>query len=157
MKLYLKILISLGLMIQSSAYASGLAVCSLSTSTLNFGLYNPISGSPSTITGSLTVNCTGLLGLIPVVYTLSLSQGNGTFSNRVMKGVGGNLTYNIYTTATFNSVWGDGTGGTSLVNGSLNATILGASQNVSVYGQIPSNQLVPAGTYTDNLVVNMSF
>ena len=40
--------------------------------------------------------------------------------------------------------------------GSLTLTATG-SGNVSVYGRIPAGQAVPAGTYTDTVVITLDF
>ena len=67
---------------------------------------------------------------------------------------GGNtLTYNLYTDPSRTQVWGDGTGGSNVSNGSGS----GAAQTINVYGRISSGQTVPTGTYTDTITVTINF
>ena len=72
-----------------------------------------------------------------------------------MVGSGGQLSYNIYLDAARTMVWGDGTGGSSYY--SATGTGNAAPVSVIMYGGIPTQQNVGAGTYTDILVVTINF
>jgi spore coat protein U-like protein len=61
------------------------------------------------------------------------------------------LNYNLYTTASRTTVWGDGTGGTSTLNG----LAFGATH--TVYATVPARQNVRVGQYTDNIIVTLTF
>jgi spore coat protein U-like protein len=69
-----------------------------------------------------------------------------------MRNGGNSLGYNLYTSASRNVVWGDGTGGSStmIVNKNRNTTL-------SVFGQIPAGQDVAVGTYSDNITTIINF
>lgn len=127
--------------------------CTVSAVPVSFGIYNPLAGAPTTATGTVTVNCTvGLLGS----WTVELSSGNsGNFATRRMTNGGSSLSYNLYTSAAYVSVWGDGTGGTSVDSGS---SLLGmTNSSYTVYGRIPAGQDAAAGTFTDTIVVTLNY
>ena len=54
------------------------------------------------------------------------------------------LAYNLYVDASHTRVWGDGTGNTQTQTG---------MGNLVIYGRIPGQQNVPAGLYTDRVMV----
>jgi spore coat protein U-like protein len=63
------------------------------------------------------------------------------------------LTYNLYTDAAATTVWGDDTGGTAtqkLAGNSPSATL-------TVFGKADAGQDVPAGSYTDTVVITVNF
>ncbi|HTM63536.1 MAG TPA: spore coat U domain-containing protein [Gammaproteobacteria bacterium] len=125
------------------------AKCSVTSNTLSFGAYDVFSSSPLTSTGSIQVRCSP--GTTP--YTVSLNNGlYGPITQRKMKNTTGTQTmeYNLYTDATYSVVWGDGTGGGVVVRSDK-------PDNLTVYGQIPPQQDIPIGTYTDVITVTVSF
>jgi spore coat protein U-like protein len=61
------------------------------------------------------------------------------------------LRYNLYTSATHATIWGDGTGETAPRGGNL----LGG--NFTVYGRIPARQNVLVGTYSDMITVTVDY
>lgn len=73
-----------------------------------------------------------------------------------MAGTTGNtdkLKYNLFTEVAATSIWGDGTTGTSTGT----ATGNGAAQVKTIYGQLPLNQYLKADSYSDSLVVTLSY
>jgi spore coat protein U-like protein len=65
------------------------------------------------------------------------------------------MSYNIYTDATYATVWGNGTVG-SLISGSIPAG--DSSQAKTVYGRIPAGQnSLKAGVYSDSLTVTLTY
>jgi spore coat protein U-like protein len=124
------------------------AACSVSTQGVSFGPYNPISGSAVDGTGNVVVTCdTG------TAYAIALSSGSATYADRTMTSGSDVLHYNLYTSLAHAIVWGDGTGGSSTVGGSGT----GAAVDMPVYGHLPGSQNVPAGNYTDTIVVTVDF
>lgn len=61
------------------------------------------------------------------------------------------LSYNLYIDPTRLLVWGDGSGLTTTV------TNLALSADHTVYGRIPAQQNVTAGSYADLIVVTVTF
>ena len=128
------------------------AACTVSATGLNFGPYNVYAASPVVSTGTISYRCDA--SDRDVQITIS-SGSSATFSPRTLKrGVEG-LQYNLYRDSGMTSIWGDGTGATSIYtrrNPPNNQNI-----DLTVYGQIFATQDVSAGTYTDSLVVMINF
>lgn len=142
--------------------------CTVASTPLSFGNYDPASGAADEVTGSVTVTCSALslLGLGSTVATnIALSTGQSrSFSPRRMSGADTNgLPYNLYTTGSHSIVWGDTTGGTATVPLTVTMTqILGllgfnGSATATVYGQIPAGEPVTAGNYTDTLGITVTY
>ena len=132
--------------------------CGISAGPVNFGVYNPLSGLPTTATGTVTMTCTVTgIGLFEN-WTIALGTGDsGTYSARLLENGASNLSYNLYTTAAYTNVWGDGSGTTTLVSGQQTLQVGTSTVNYTVYGRIPAGQDSAAGTYTDAIVVTLNY
>ncbi|MFY1825830.1 spore coat U domain-containing protein [Myxococcus fulvus] len=120
---------------------------------LNFANYTPTSPLPLDTVGSITYLC--LLQLTPMTIDLSPGQ-SGAHANRHMRGPSSNtLSYNLYLDAARLLVWGNGVAGTGRYGPVI--PVLALDVNVPIYGRIPAQQSVPAGTYSDTLVMTMTF
>jgi spore coat protein U-like protein len=115
---------------------------------VNFGSYDMFSNSALDTTGNIDVNCPSGVG-----YSMALTAGGGTHTQRVMNSGGHRLNYNLYTAANRAVVWGDATSGTVRVNG----TGIGVNVNHGVYGRIPALQNVRTGSYSDIIIVELTF
>jgi len=128
------------------------ANCTVSTSKLDFGTVNPLSGSNVNGTGGISVTCTNGTG-----WTASANIGSGSgasFSARRLTSSTGTLNYNLYTDNTYATVWGDGTGST----GTMTGTGTGSAQSRTVYGRIGSGQTTARpGSYADTVSVTISY
>lgn len=153
------VLISCGFFNQLTyAACSGLGCsCSVATTAVTFGNYNPISATATTANGNVAVTCSALV-IFTASYVISMAKGNSTtYTPRFMNLSGVHLNYNLYTTAGFASIWGDGTGGTITVSDSYTAVGLSETRNYTPFGQIPALQVVGAGTYTDTVLVTVTY
>jgi spore coat protein U-like protein len=149
-----RILGALLLLLIPAGAEAGNGTCTVSASGLDFGTF---SLSELTSVGSIIVTCQGN-GTFS--YMLSASTGgSGSYAPRQMTGPpDGMLAYNLYLDPAFTQIFGDGTGGSSLFKGKVQ--ISGgsmASQNVSVYGQVPAQSTPAPGQYSDTLVLTISF
>jgi len=140
------------------------ATCSLNVSPLNFGVYDALSMAPADSSTDILVSCTRTVtsGAETVAYTLAVSSGAGNFSARNMLRGTAVLVYNLHTGASRSAanVWGDGTGGSSTVTGSLlplDAANPTRTANHALYGRIPARQDVAVGAYNANVVVTVTF
>ena len=136
-----------------SAPPTGCTINSLSG--LSFGSYDVFSLTADTGTASFTVqNCSNGKSS----YTAALSTGGGSYTSRTMTLVGGTekLSYNLYTSSAYTTVWGDGTGSTSTVAGTGSTGASGGT-TVTIYGRIPAGQDVSAGSYSDSLTLTITF
>ena len=137
--------------------------CSITTSGVAFGTYDPSVATPNDSTGTLTVLCTYISGNASRVnYTVALSTGSsGSYVQRVLRAGAATLNYNLFDSATHTRVWGNGLGGTGLASGSLTVGP-GVGNGVRefshpIYGRIPAQQSAAIGDYTDTIVVTLTF
>jgi len=139
--------------------AQALSSCSVTTSGVVFGGYTFSNLAPTDAAGSVQVSCS-LLGLVSLLvsYDISLSTGaSARYASRKMANAGHGLLYNLYTNAGHSTVWGDGTSGTSTVSDGYLLDLLTTVRNYAVYGEMPAGQNVPAGVYSDALVVTVNY
>ena len=122
--------------------------CTLNVTGVNFGSYDVFSNAALDSTGNINVNCPSGVG-----YSIALSAGGGTQTQRLMNIGAHALNYNLYTGSNRSIVWGDTTSGTARVSG----TGTGVSVNHAVYGRIPALQNVHAGSYADMINVILTF
>jgi len=123
------------------------ATCTVSVTGVAFGTHTFLVTSPSDSTGTITVNCNAV-----AAYSIGIIGGfTGTFM-RAMTSGSNQLSYNLFTDATRTVVWGDGSGGSGRLN---SAGTTGGTH--TVYGRIPARQNVPAGSYSDSLIVRVEF
>ncbi|MET0291025.1 MAG: spore coat protein U domain-containing protein, partial [Steroidobacteraceae bacterium] len=94
-----------------AARAACVGVLLVSATPVSFLTYDPLSATPKTAVGTITVGCVGL-GLLPNA-TIKLSSGtSSSFAPRTMKSGIHTLNYNLYTDT--GAVWGDGSPGTAV-------------------------------------------
>jgi spore coat protein U-like protein len=136
-------------------FPSHARACTIGTTAVAFGAYNP-QGAPVTDgTGTITLACPTAV-TAPVV---ALGAGvNGTIATRKLASGANRINYNLYTTTTRNVIWGDGTSGSVTLTFS-GGVLSGGTRNFShtVYGRIPALQNVKAGAYTDTVIVTVNF
>jgi spore coat protein U-like protein len=140
--------------------------CSVGADPLAFGSYVSPGGVQTDSSSVITVTCT-LVNLLvcSTTYTVSLSTGGaGSYAPRKLASGSDRLDYNLYTSAAYSQVWGDGTGSTGTVSGTIVTGLLGLllcnatrSNTHIVYGRIPAAQNVPAGAYSDTLTVTVTY
>lgn len=137
--------------------------CGVSTPGLAFGGYDVYNASVTNGNGTLSVNCSITLPSrdANVSYTVSLSTGSSnSFVQRQMKSGAATLGYNLYTSNAYSIVWGDGTGTTHTVSGTMKLNGGNPSQTNmhTVYGQIPALQdAAVAPNYSDSVTVTVNY
>jgi spore coat protein U-like protein len=125
---------------------SSRAACTISTSGIAFGSYDPLLNQPVDSAASIGVVCDE-----PTTYSISLSTGNGTYQARVMTSGLHHLLYNLYIDASLTAVWGDGTAQSATLSDTKTAA------NYTIYGRIPAGQNAHVGVYSDTIVITLSF
>ena len=145
-----------------SAAAHAAVSCSVSTPGLAFGAYDVFAASAVSGAGTVSVTCSTVPAASGTAnYTISLSTGrSNSFVQRQMQGSGYTLNYNLYTSNTYSVVWGDGSGATSTVKGTIKLTKANPSEmvNSTVYGQIPALQDTGVSpSYVDSITVTVSY
>lgn len=145
----------------TTAAVSGEAVCNVATTNLAFGLYNPFEAGGLTTASTLDITCTRTgQGAAKVAYTLTLSTGrSGEVTRRFLSNTTDSLYYNVYIDPTRTRIFGNGTGGSDIVTGSFQLVPPREVQQAqtTLYAQIPANQNVSAGHYTDTLFLTVSW
>jgi len=133
---------------------SGAAVgasCTVSATSLAFGAYLAGSG-PLKSSGTATVSCTA-----GTFFAVGASGGNlGTQNQRLLANGSYTVQYNLYLTSAYATIWGDGTQNTGI----FAATATSTPSVFPFYGLLPDNafnQAAAAGSYTDSIVVVVSF
>jgi spore coat protein U-like protein len=96
----------------------------------------------------MSIKCSG--GANSVI-SLSAGQSNN-YASRVMRSGVNSLNYNLYTSAARDLVWGDGSGGSTVISTGKNAGI-----TLNIFGQIPAGQDAATGVYIDNISVTINF
>lgn len=139
-----------------SVTATVSANCTISTSAVAFGTYDPVSTHASADldgTGTVTVTCTSGSGA-----TITLDQGSNPATGstdaaplRQMASGANRLAYSLYSDASRTTVWGN-TAATD-----VDHTGTGTATALTVYGRIPGGQNKPAGSYTDTVVATVTY
>jgi len=121
------------------------AACTISPATLSFGGYMAYNPTPLDVTASLSVTCDK-----PVLVTISIgpSFNSGNTANRQMRSPSSSmpLNYNIYSNKKRTHVWGEG----------AEAVTANANKPITIYGRIPNGQDVPAGDYSDSMIMTIT-
>jgi spore coat protein U-like protein len=134
--------------------------CSVSATGLSFGNYDIFSSASTDTIGTIEVSCNipPQNPQAPLTVTISLSPGNsGSYALREMlplSGGGDRLAYNVYTNASFSTIWGDGAGSSSILTNSVTRD---TPWNATMYARIPPGQNVRAGSYSDLLTVTVEW
>lgn len=132
--------------------------CSVSASAISFGPYDPSSSQAKTATGTVTVSCSVTLVGLLVGWTLSLSPGSSaSYTNRLLVNGASTLQYNLYTTPSYSTVWGNGSGATGVVSDNVLLVVGTNTKTYTTYGRIPPLQDVRTGNYSDSIVVTINY
>jgi spore coat protein U-like protein len=142
---------ALWLLSATSAWAQA-ASCTISVTSVAFGNYNVFTTTADDSTGTITYRCNSTAMNI----SISLSDGSSsTYSPRTLRKGSEILQYNLYRNAARTTIWGNGTGGTSVYTSANPAN--NTNINVTIYGRIPAQQDVSAGSYTDTVSAVINF
>ena len=142
MRLFYKLLIKvllLALLFVSNAQAS--ASCRVANGNLNFGKYDNFGTGTAKTVGEITVICSNMTG--DVNYSLALTNTNLSLNN----GKGGLLSYKLFTTGNYTSLWTE----TNLITGTVR-NVGGNGVDVKpIYGEVIllNKQRMTAGDYTN--------
>lgn len=139
--------------------------CTVSSTGLAFGAYQPLTFAGKltslavTSNASISVVCTGITssGSYSIALGPSTTGGGDRISTRYLSNSNGgdNMVFNIYTNASYSTFWGNGTTG-GLVGGSIPAG--DSNQSQPVYGRIPAGQnTLKAGSFSDSLTMTLTY
>jgi spore coat protein U-like protein len=132
------------------------ANCTITTTAVSFGTYDPIVTHASDAlesTGTVTTTCTN-----GAAATITLGQGanadtGSTDAAPVRRMISGTdyLGYQLYSDSARTTVWGNDATTDVAVTGT------GGAVDTTVYGSVPGGQNVPAGSYADTVVATVTF
>jgi spore coat protein U-like protein len=130
--------------------------CSMNTSSMAFGAYDGVGANASiALKAKATVISTCTSGAAALItMNAGASAGSGSTNapvRRMTAGPGKYLDYQVYSDVSGETVWGN----TALTGVALTGT--GASQTLTVYGSIPSAQMVPQGDYSDQISITITY
>ncbi len=118
--------------------------CAITAGAIDFGVFD--GETDVTRTSTITVRCTN-----GTPFNVNLSAGNsGNFTARELRNGSDALVYNLYTSGTFGTVWGDATGSTGRIGGT--GAGMGSAQNLTVHARLRAQDNqgdFDAGSYTD--------
>jgi spore coat protein U-like protein len=132
-----------------NAVATNTTTCTVSANTHNFGSATSLASNVDT-TSTVTATCSST-----TPYNIGLGAGTGsgaTVAARKMTSGANTITYTLYSNSGRTTVWGN-TIGTNTVSAIGN----GFGQNYTVYGRVPAQSTPPPGTYTDTVLVTVTF
>jgi spore coat protein U-like protein len=140
-----------------AANLSAAVSCAVATAGSPFGTFNAIDDQERDTLAAIEITCTGNPG-DTASYTIMLSTGMGSFTNRQLRSGASLLRYNLYSDSAKTQIWGDGSGGSTTVSDTLSLTTSSASRSYTIYGRIPdSQQLAAVGFYEDSITVLMTY
>jgi spore coat protein U-like protein len=130
--------------------------CTITSTTLAFGAYDPISANATVAldaAGSVDVACTK--GAAPTIgLNVGNNSANASGTTRAMSdGSGGYLSYEIYQNSGRTAVWGNS-------GADLLTTVPApskAARSFPTYGRIPAGQDAASGSYTDTVTATVNF
>jgi spore coat protein U-like protein len=122
--------------------------CTVAANNLNFGTAGVLSANTDAST-TLSPVCTN-----GTTYNVGLNQGvNGSsVTTRQMSSGSALINYSLYSNSGRTTNWGN-TVGTDTVSG----TGIGSAQSLTVYGRIPPQTTPSPGTYSDTIVVTLTY
>jgi len=121
---------------------------------LAFAAYDPVNANataPLTQVGSFQMQCTNGTSA-SIRLSQGLNPGGGSTDAapiRNMANGSNRLQYQLYTTSAYTTVWDNISGVAQNANGGV--------QRIAVYGAIPPGQMVLAGSYSDLVVITISY
>jgi spore coat protein U-like protein len=135
--------------------------CTVSATGPVFGIYSPLTATPTLSNGQVSASCT-LTGNATTTVSLVSSYGtgsSGTYAARTMLSGASALSYNLYFDAAYSQIRGDGTGGSQTGGASFTLTSASRTQSTTsvIYGRIPALQDVAPGSYLDSIVVTVTY
>lgn len=145
---------ALGALLLSLAQPALAQVCLVATTSPVFSAY---SGAVTSGVGNVRVTCT-TLAATDVSFTVNLDMGgNASGTQRRMGLLGNYLKYALHCASGSATSWVDGNNGTCNRTGGQAGLLGTLVADFPVYADIPKNQVVMPGAYTDSVQVNVLY
>ena len=135
--------------------------CTVASTTLIFGPYDVFNGSPLDTQADVVVTCTRNGGApgTTVEVALGPSTTSGAIATRRLRRLAGVdlLDYNLYRDAARLGVWGQTSGVDTVAKALSVPNKSSANVSFTVFGRIPAGQDPSVGSYSDSLLVTISY
>jgi spore coat protein U-like protein len=134
------------------------AACNVSATALNFGSVSAPIATAVTSTATVTTQCTNT-----TPYSIGLDSGTNAAGSqrRMQQGAAGQyVSYNLFTDSGYAQPWGAASSATGCAGASgtcVLGTGTGSNQGITVYGQVPPQASPSVGSYTDTVVVTVTY
>ena len=132
--------------------------CTIGSTNIAFGNYDPTNATALTAQGSVTAKCTK-----GDAVSVGLNQGTNPAPGstaavpaRQMTDGADKLPYHIYIAATGTTEWGTGTVGTNEPAAQTSASV-NTALTFTTYGSLPAGADVLAGSYSDTVIATVTF
>lgn len=124
--------------------AAQTVTCTPTNNQILFGTYNPLGTSVLDSTATFIITCVNAGNATTVSYTATLS--NQTLRQLAPTAGSDRINYDVYIDSTRATVWGDGTGGTGTLTGSITVPKKSSASTppLTYYGRITAGQDVSA-------------
>lgn len=144
----------LTVMLVSIGQSTAAGACTVRTSAINFGAYDPLARAPARSVGTITYHCPDRP---PAGIKIMLTHGqSGTGGLHLMTAGSAPLPYRLCLDPSCLESWGDGSNGTGVYFNSNPP--LDQDVTIHVYGLVPQRQPVSANReYRDTLAVIAEF
>ncbi|HUP47406.1 MAG TPA: spore coat U domain-containing protein [Thermoanaerobaculia bacterium] len=136
--------------------ASVVANCTISTTPVAFGTYDPLAGAPDDDgVGTVSVTCTrGASGLRIDLNTGSYAANAVGTTRAMFEGTSEYLSYELFQDVARSTVWGENAAAGVLVPAPVSGLV---AQTFDVFGRIPASQDAVVGNYTDIVVAEINY
>ncbi|HEY0286343.1 MAG TPA: spore coat protein U domain-containing protein [Pseudomonas sp.] len=123
--------------------------CSIAATPLNFGVVEGVAQRVQLSTATLTVICQSDASAASVSYQILLDDTSGGVE-REMTSATGKTQYQLYTSSTYQQVWGSGGGVSGTISDSYNiAAHSSVSRTYTVYARMQPGRRDGPGFYSD--------
>jgi spore coat protein U-like protein len=132
--------------------------CTIGSTNLAFGNYDPTSATAVTATGTVTAKCTkGDAVSVGLNQGLNPAPGSTAAVPARQMVLGANLLpYHIYIANVGTTEWGTGTVGTNEPAAQTSASV-NTALTFTTYGSLPAGADVLAGSYSDTVIATVTF
>jgi spore coat protein U-like protein len=128
--------------------------CTVATTMVAFGTYDPQSNAPSDSAGTIEMSCSSS-DPGQSTFSVGLSAGSsGAFAQRTLKRGVLTLAYNLYSDAGRSIIWGDDPA--NMIAASF-PPAGGPPLLMTIYGRIPARQNAVPGAYRDVITVTVGY
>jgi len=146
----------------ASLGAASVVSCTISVAGgVAFGVYNPFSATPTYSNGTVSASCTLVSGPATTVNLVSsyTTGASGSYNPRTLVSGAHVLDYNLYYDAGYTEIRGNGTGGSQTGGATFTLTTAAPTQSTSdtMYGRMPAGQNAKVGTYSDSIMVTITY